>query len=213
MPDDREALPWDEPVFCFGGCVVNSAARELSCNGLPVHLEPKAFDLLVYLIGARDRVVTKDELLEHIWKTRFVSESALSHMIMKVRRAIGECAGAPGSIQTRRRVGYRFAAAVRLERSVRAIPGPVRVASWGGDRPAGLGARGIFQKALGAAASGRAELALAYCLECAVLEPGSIAVRARERSVNLVVAEQADLAVLWCGSDQPDAICPSVIPG
>ena len=53
-------------------------------------LEPQAFDLLIYLISHRERVVGKDELIDAIWKGRIVSESALTTRINAVRKAIGD---------------------------------------------------------------------------------------------------------------------------
>ena len=51
-------------LFEFDDCVLDAGARELRRGGETVPLQPKAFDVLVYLIEARDRVVSKDELLE-----------------------------------------------------------------------------------------------------------------------------------------------------
>ena len=55
-----------------------------------VDLEPKAFDLLAFLIRNRDRVVSKDDLLEAVWDGRIVSESAMTTRINAVRRALGD---------------------------------------------------------------------------------------------------------------------------
>ena len=55
-----------------------------------IELEPKAFDLLTFLVLNRDRVVSKDELLQGVWEGRVVSESALTTRINAVRHALGD---------------------------------------------------------------------------------------------------------------------------
>ena len=87
---------------------------ELRCASHPVVLEPKVFDVLVYLLEHRDRLVTKDELLEHCWAGTFVSEAALTRCLAKVRKAIEpELARSP-VIQTRYGRGYHFVAPVTV---------------------------------------------------------------------------------------------------
>ena len=76
-------------------------------------VEPQVFDLLVYLIANRDRVVTKDELLQNIWKSRSVSESALTTRINAVRRAVGDSGDSQRLIRTLPRRGFRFVGEVR----------------------------------------------------------------------------------------------------
>src|SRR5436190_11351678 len=71
-------------------------------------LGPRAFDLLVYLIEHRDRVVDKQELFEQVWKETFVTDNALTKAIKEVRRAIGDEADAPRYIETVPKRGYRF---------------------------------------------------------------------------------------------------------
>lgn len=77
-------------VLAFGEHRLDIARREL-CRGADIiDLEPKAFDLLVFLVLHRDRVVTKDDLLQEVWGGRIVSESALTTRINAVRRALGD---------------------------------------------------------------------------------------------------------------------------
>jgi DNA-binding winged helix-turn-helix (wHTH) protein len=61
-------------VLGFGDHQLDIGRRELRCRGELVGLEPKAFDLLVFLVQNRDRVVSKDELLQAIWCGRIVSD-------------------------------------------------------------------------------------------------------------------------------------------
>ena len=101
-------------IYHFGPYQLDAQRGELRCASRPVVLEPKVLDVLVYLLEHRDRIVTKDELLEHCWAGTFVSEAALTQCLAKVRKVIEpELAGAP-VIQTRYGRGYRFVAPVTV---------------------------------------------------------------------------------------------------
>jgi pimeloyl-ACP methyl ester carboxylesterase/DNA-binding winged helix-turn-helix (wHTH) protein len=71
-------------------------------------LEPQVFDLLVYLIENRERVVTKDDMIASIWGGRIVSESTLTSRITAVRKAIGDSGEEQALIRTVSRKGIRF---------------------------------------------------------------------------------------------------------
>lgn len=85
---------------------------ELRRNNDPVPVEPQVFDVLAFLIDHRDRVVTKEELLDGVWGDRFVSESALTSRIKAVRQALGDDGSSQRLVQTVRGRGYRFVASV-----------------------------------------------------------------------------------------------------
>src|SRR5262245_11550868 len=85
---------------------------ELRCSGQVIKLEPQVFDVLVYLIQHRHRVVTKDELVEHVWAGRLVSEATLTSRMMAARRAVGDRGREQRVIQTLHGRGYRFIVAV-----------------------------------------------------------------------------------------------------
>ena len=99
--------------FVFGEHFLDAARRELRRRGELVAVEPQVFDLLIYLIQNRDRVVSKDELLEAIWGGRIVSESALTTRINAVRKAVGDTGAAQRVIRTIQRKGVRFVGEVR----------------------------------------------------------------------------------------------------
>ena len=80
-----------------------------------IPVEPQVFDLLEYLIGNRERVVTRDDLIESIWGGRIVSESALSTRINAARTAIGDSGAEQRLIKTLPRKGLRFVGSVREE--------------------------------------------------------------------------------------------------
>lgn len=95
-------------TFQFECYTIDPPRRELRCQGELVHVEPQVFDVLVYLVENRDRVVTKDELFATVWQGRIVSETTLSSRINAARRAIGDTGGRQALIQTIARRGFRF---------------------------------------------------------------------------------------------------------
>jgi TolB-like protein/Flp pilus assembly protein TadD len=80
-----------------------------------VPLEPKVFDLLAYLIGNHERVVSRDDMIAAVWDGRIVSESTLATCINGVRSAIGDDGEHQRLIKTLPRKGIRFVGAVRSE--------------------------------------------------------------------------------------------------
>jgi DNA-binding winged helix-turn-helix (wHTH) protein/tetratricopeptide (TPR) repeat protein len=101
--------------YFFNDYVLDPDRCELRCGATPVAIEPQVFDLLQYLIRHRDRVVSRDELIESIWGGRLVSESALSTRINAVRTAIGDSGIQQRLIKTLPRRGIRFVGEVREE--------------------------------------------------------------------------------------------------
>ena len=99
------------PPYRFGRCEVRVASREVLVDGQLRALQPRPFDLLVCLIGSRERVLTTDELLDEIWRQAAVQPGSLAAAITRLRKAL--CEGEPGIgqiIKTYPRVGYRFVA-------------------------------------------------------------------------------------------------------
>lgn len=94
--------------ICFADHMLDTARRELRRGSEPVALEPQVFDLLVYLIRNRDRVVSKDDLLDAVWGGRIVSESTLTSRINAARKAVGDSGAAQRLIRTVPRKGFRF---------------------------------------------------------------------------------------------------------
>jgi DNA-binding winged helix-turn-helix (wHTH) protein len=98
--------------YRFDDCEVDLAGFVLRRDGATVHLEPQAFEVLVHLIRNRDRLVSKNELLDAIWGSRFVSESAVTSQLKMLRRAVGDDGAAQRVIRTVRGRGYQFVAAL-----------------------------------------------------------------------------------------------------
>src|SRR5579871_6757881 len=101
--------------FTFADCAIDQAKRELTRAGESIHLEPQVFDLLVFLIANRERVVSKDELLSAVWGGRIVSESTLGSRINAARAAIGDDGQRQHLIRTVARKGVRFIGQVANE--------------------------------------------------------------------------------------------------
>src|SRR6188472_2857891 len=95
-------------VLAFGDHRINIERRELRRGTELIVLEPKAFDLLAFLVRHRDRVVSKDDLLRGVWGGLIVSESAITTRINAVRRALGDDGTAQRLVRTFTRKGIRF---------------------------------------------------------------------------------------------------------
>ena len=104
-------------LYIFEDCELDAARYELRRAGETVTVEPKVFKVLAYLLTHRTRVVTKDELLECFWPGTFMSESALTRCLTKVRRVVHDDSVSQRVIKTVRGHGYRFVAAVAVRTS------------------------------------------------------------------------------------------------
>jgi TolB-like protein len=123
--------------FLFDGHVLDIDQRELRRGAEPIALEPLVFDLLVYLVANRDRVVSKDNLLDSVWSGRIVSESALASRIAAVRRAIGDSGETQNLIKTISRKGFRFVGDVHEELGAAVIPAATSPARDAATQPPG----------------------------------------------------------------------------
>jgi len=92
--------------------VLDIDRRELHRGSLSIAVEPQVFDLLIYLIENRDRVVTKDDLIASVWSGRIVSDSTLATRLNAARKAIGDNGGEQKLIRTFPRRGVRFVGTV-----------------------------------------------------------------------------------------------------
>ena len=96
--------------YQFGDFEIDTARFELRRAGAAVHMERQVFDVLAYLVAHRDRVVPKAELLDEVWKDRFVSDSAVASRIKVLRRAVGDDGTHQAVIRTVFGRGYQFVA-------------------------------------------------------------------------------------------------------
>jgi Tol biopolymer transport system component/DNA-binding winged helix-turn-helix (wHTH) protein len=100
------------PVFLFDDVRVDPHFARVLKSGSEVPIEPKAFDLLIFLIKNRGRLLEKGELLDAVWKDAIVTENALTREIARLRKTLGDDPKAARYIQTVHTRGYRFIADV-----------------------------------------------------------------------------------------------------
>ena len=112
-------------LFFFDDNVLDPDRRELRRKGALVPVEPQVFDLLLFLIRNRDRVVSKDDLIAAVWDGRIVSESTLASRIDAARRVIGDSGEQQRLIRTAARKGVRFVGAVREGQVPSEVSAPV----------------------------------------------------------------------------------------
>jgi DNA-binding winged helix-turn-helix (wHTH) protein/TolB-like protein/tetratricopeptide (TPR) repeat protein len=92
--------------------VIDTALYRISSRGAAIAVEPKVFDLLVYLIQHRDRVLSREELFENVWDGREVSDATLSNHVKSARKILGDSGELQQTILTIRGRGYQFIAPV-----------------------------------------------------------------------------------------------------
>ena len=99
--------------YLFEKCVLDIDRRELNRAGEVIPVAPQVFDILIYLVRNRDRVVSKDDLIDAVWNGRIVSDSALTTRLNFARTAIGDNGEEQRLIKTFPRKGFRFVGAVQ----------------------------------------------------------------------------------------------------
>jgi len=132
--------------FIFDNQTLDTERRELLRDGAPIPVQPQVFDLLVYLVQNRGRVVSKEDLIGQVWDGRTVSDSTFTSRVNAARTAVGDSGRDQKLIRTISRKGLRFVGTVqeqepsnssrpaerlaekRLERSPSALPLPDRPA-------------------------------------------------------------------------------------
>ncbi len=102
----------DGDIYEFDDVSFDTASLRLSKGGVPVELEPKAVDVLRLLIAHRDRLVTKEELLDAVWADTFVTPNVLTRVVAQLRKGLGDDARESRYIETVTKRGYRFIAPV-----------------------------------------------------------------------------------------------------
>ena len=98
--------------YCFADFEIDLDTQELRQAGAVVRVEPQVFDLLVYLVENREKLVDHDELIETIWRGRIVSDSAIAARISAARKAVGDDGKNQRIIKTLPRKGFMFLPAV-----------------------------------------------------------------------------------------------------
>jgi DNA-binding winged helix-turn-helix (wHTH) protein len=104
--------------YVFGDYEVDTQRHKLRHKGIPCPMESQVFQVLVYLVQHRDRVVSKAELLEYPWPQQYISETTLSQRLMLVRKAVGDSGRQQRVITTVPGRGYRFVATVEEQTEI-----------------------------------------------------------------------------------------------
>src|SRR6476660_8789947 len=92
----------------FGEFRLDSETRELFRDDAEVHLSPKAFELLLRLLEARPKALSKAELMERLWPGTFVTDANLSVLVAEIRHALSDQPGQSRFLRTVHRFGYAF---------------------------------------------------------------------------------------------------------
>jgi DNA-binding winged helix-turn-helix (wHTH) protein len=92
----------------FGDFILDTDTRELSRKTRPIHLSPKAFQLLHMLVENRPKALSKASLQEHLWPDTFVVEANLSNLVGEVRAALNDDPRRPHFVRTVHAFGYAF---------------------------------------------------------------------------------------------------------
>lgn len=99
-------------VYQFGPFYLDAAEHRLRRDGVEIPLQLKAFETLCILVERAGRLLTKEDLLRHLWPGTMVEENNLNKNISLLRKALGDFSNGQSYIETVPRVGYRFAAPV-----------------------------------------------------------------------------------------------------
>ncbi|MBI3154625.1 MAG: winged helix-turn-helix domain-containing protein [Burkholderiales bacterium] len=99
--------------YLVGGWTVEPTLHRISAGGRTTRLEPKAMAVLLRLAARPGEVVSRDELLAEVWPGLVVGDDALTQVVVKLRRALGDTSRRPAYIETIAKGGYRLVAPVR----------------------------------------------------------------------------------------------------
>ncbi len=98
-------------IYSIGTYTINTEKQELLYADTPQKVEPLTFKILTYMLENPNRVITRDELLQNVWSSRYISDATLTTSISVARHAVGDNAKKQKCIQTVSGSGYRFIAA------------------------------------------------------------------------------------------------------
>ena len=107
-------------IYRFGNFELDLARVDLREGGQPCPVEPQVFALLALLVENRERLVSRDEIIEKIWEGRVVSDAAVASRVKSARQALGDSGSEQRYIRTVHRQGLRFVAEVKAAAAVAA---------------------------------------------------------------------------------------------
>jgi TolB-like protein/DNA-binding winged helix-turn-helix (wHTH) protein len=103
-------------IYQFSTFELDTATFELRDGGKSLALEPQVFALLALLIENRERLVSKDEILEKVWDGRVVTDAAVASRVKSARQILGDDGKSQRFIRTIHGQGYRFIANAKASR-------------------------------------------------------------------------------------------------
>jgi DNA-binding winged helix-turn-helix (wHTH) protein len=118
--------------YNFETCVFDTEKFELRREGTLVEATPQVLAILKLLLVSRDRLVTKDELVDEVWGGRAISDAAITVRMRALRQAVGDTGEEQRLIKTVRGRGFRFVGEVKLEQ----VTEPVVMSGQADERPA-----------------------------------------------------------------------------
>jgi len=120
---ERGMIQHGQRIYRLDGAEIDTAQLCLKRNGAEQHLRAKTFQVLIYLLEQRDRLVAKEELIGRIWPDTAVTDNTLEQCLAEIRRALGDNPRQPRFIKTIPRAGYRFIGSVEeIGREAEALP-------------------------------------------------------------------------------------------
>ncbi len=112
MSTTIETISEGDACFRLGDRLVEPRLNRMTRDGVSIQLEIKAMDVLLCLVRRAGEVVTRQEIVDEVWATEFISDNTLTHAIAELRNALGDDARTPTFIETIHRRGYRLITAV-----------------------------------------------------------------------------------------------------
>lgn len=95
-------------IYRLDGVEIDTSRLCLKRDGEERHLRQQTFQVLIYLLEQRERLVTKDELINHVWRDTAVTDNALEQCLAEIRKVLGDDSRNPRFIKTVPRAGHRF---------------------------------------------------------------------------------------------------------
>ena len=133
--------------FNFDEFVLDTGARELRNCGTPVHLSPKAFELLQLLIERRPDAISKAELHTLLWQNTFVTDTTLATLVSEVRNALGDDARRSRYVRTVHAFGYAFCGLARTAPDSAGVAPAAYWVEWQGKKFPLIGSQNIVGRA------------------------------------------------------------------
>ena len=128
LPKVDAVMNEDGSIVSFGDCELHRGLRALTRAGRAVHLRPKVYRLLDFLLAHRDRAVSREELCRVVWPGRAVSDATIDSTVKSLRRAVGDDGDRQCVVRTLSGYGYRFVASVETRTPTAHVDGRPGVA-------------------------------------------------------------------------------------